>query len=144
VADAGLKAEAAAPAAGVEAAVRPTGDARTMLHARLSELGHAHLADAVECSEIAVAGSDLQIAAAKNYRLYFSDPAFASAVRDVFGKPMRLVVTVAAEDRQTAPIAPPAAAPDEARERALANPEVQRFQEVFPGSTVYKVRNLKE
>ena len=32
---------------------------------------------------------------------------------------------------------------DEATERALANPEVQRFQEIFEGK-IYKVRNLKE
>ena len=32
---------------------------------------------------------------------------------------------------------------DEATSRALANPEVQRFQEVF-GGEIRKVRNLKE
>ena len=32
---------------------------------------------------------------------------------------------------------------DEATRRALAHPEVQRFQDVFDGK-IYKVRNLKE
>ena len=32
----------------------------------------------------------------------------------------------------------------EAAERALAHPEVQRFQELFPGAQVRAVRNLKE
>ena len=39
--------------------------------------------------------------------------------------------------------APAAQNEDEATRRALANPEVQRFQEVFDGK-IYKVRNLKE
>ena len=33
---------------------------------------------------------------------------------------------------------------DEATTRALSNPEVQRFRELFPGSEVRAVRNLKE
>ena len=33
---------------------------------------------------------------------------------------------------------------DEAAERALAHPEVKRFQELFPESQVRQVRNLKE
>ncbi|MBZ5584378.1 MAG: DNA polymerase III subunit gamma/tau [Acidobacteriia bacterium] len=121
------------------------GDAREKLHAHLSRQGHNHLADAVENSRIAVAGGELQIATAKSYKLYFSDPVLSEAVREVFGKPLRLNVTVAEAVDPAAPIAAaPAASEDAARERALANPEVQRFQEVFQGSTVYKVRNLKE
>ena len=42
-----------------------------------------------------------------------------------------------------APAAPAAATEDEATSRALANPEVQRFREVF-GGEIRKVRNLKE
>jgi hypothetical protein len=33
---------------------------------------------------------------------------------------------------------------NEAADRALAHPEVQRFQELFPDSQVRAVRNLKE
>ena len=33
---------------------------------------------------------------------------------------------------------------DEVTVRALAHPEVQRFQQMFPGSMVRTVRNLKE
>ena len=80
--------------------------------------------------------------------MYFSDPAFANAVREVFGKPLRPVVAVANEA---------AAMPSRRRRRpsrwsgktrrAGARwpiPEVRRFQEVFEGSTIHKVRNLKE
>jgi hypothetical protein len=115
-----------------------------VLHRRLSELGHAHLADAVENSRIAVSGSDLRVATSKNYKIYFGDPAMAAAVREAFGKPLRLVVAIEEGDVPAAPLAPPVVQDGEVRERALANPEVQRFQQVFDGSTVYKVRNLKE
>jgi hypothetical protein len=33
---------------------------------------------------------------------------------------------------------------DATAERALGHPEVQRFQELFPGSQVRTVRNLRE
>jgi DNA polymerase-3 subunit gamma/tau len=119
-------------------------DARAQLHKRLSELGHAHLADAVENSRIAVSGSDLRVATSKNYKIYFGDAAMADAVREVFGKPLRLSVTIDEGGGPSAPLAPSVPREDEVRERALANPEVQRFQEVFEGSRIYKVRNLKE
>jgi hypothetical protein len=67
-----------------------------------------------------------------------------AAVREVFGKPLRLKITVA----DTAPPAAslqlaPSAGEDQAASRALSHPEVRRFQEVF-GVEVRKVRNLKE
>jgi DNA polymerase-3 subunit gamma/tau len=122
----------------------PPHDARELLHRRLSELGHAHLADAVENSRIAVSGSDLRVATSKNYKIYFSDAVMNDAVREVFGKPLRLSITVDEGDGPAAPLAPPVPQEDEVRERALSNPEVQRFQQVFEGSKIYRVRNLKE
>jgi DNA polymerase III subunit gamma/tau len=117
------------------------------LHAHLVQQGLTHLADAVENSRIAVAGGELQIVAAKSYAIYFRDSLFLEAVREVFGRPLKLQVTVSGDAAESAP---PSTAPvpsgnsDAVTQRALANPEVQRFQEAFPGSKVYKVRNLKE
>jgi DNA polymerase-3 subunit gamma/tau len=122
----------------------PPHDARAQLHKRLSELGHAHFADAVENSRIEVTGSELKVATAKNYKIYFTDPVMADAVREVFGKPLRVTVAIDEGDAPAAPRAPLVPQEDEVRERALANPEVQRFQQVFEGSRIYKVRNLKE
>ena len=122
----------------------PSGGARESLHRRLSEMGHAHLADAVENSRIEAAGADLRIVTSKVYKRYFSDPAVAGAVLEVFGKPLRLNITVEEGEPPAAPLAAPVAQEDETMARALANPEVQRFQQVFEGSRIYKVRNLKE
>jgi hypothetical protein len=122
----------------------PPSDPREALHRRLSELGHAHFADAVENSRIAVSGSDLKVTTAKNYKIYFTDPVMASAIVDVFGKPLKPVIAIDEGGAPSAPLAAPVVQEDEVRERALANPEVQRFQQVFEGSKIYKVRNLKE
>jgi DNA polymerase III subunit gamma/tau len=66
-------------------------------------------------------------------------------VREVFGRPLKPQVTLS-DDMGAAlpPSNPDTPIQDDVTERALANPEVRRFQEAFPGSKVYKVRNLKE
>ena len=123
---------------------------RERLHARLIERDLTHLADAVENSRVTVAGAELQIKTAKSYALYFRDPQLAEAVREVYGRPLKLQVTIDDEVGQAVPPAnspgPNASRPndDDVTRRALSNPEVRRFQEAFPGSKVYKVRNLKE
>jgi DNA polymerase-3 subunit gamma/tau len=123
------------------------GDPRERLHAWLHENNHAHLADAVENAALGVSGGDLNIVAPKSYALYFKDRAFEDAVREVFGRPLRLKFATGEVATGPAPIgiaAPPKAeAEDEVTGRALSNPEVRRFREVF-GGEVRKVRNLKE
>ena len=121
------------------------GDPRERLHAWLHEKGNAHLADAVENSNIAVSGGDLNITAPKSYALYFKDRAFDDAIREVFGRPLRLkfIAGEAGSAPPTSLAAPASEAEDEVTGRALSNPEVQRFREVF-GGEVRKVRNLKD
>jgi hypothetical protein len=114
----------------------------------LHEKGLTHLADAVENARITVTGTDLNATAPKSYALYFNDRAMADAAKEVFGRPLRVKF---ATDDAGQPAAPgPGGAPaaagkseDEVTARALANPEVQRFREVF-GGEIRKVRNLKE
>jgi hypothetical protein len=123
------------------------GDPRKRLHAWLHENKHAHLADAVENASLNVVGGELNVVAPKSYGLYFRDRAFEDAVREVFGKPLRVKFTPG-DSAAAAPIAlatPRSAQPeeDDVTGRALANPEVQRFREIF-GGEVRKVRNLKE
>jgi hypothetical protein len=123
------------------------GEPRERLFRLLHEQNHAHLADAVEHAAITVAGGDLNIVAPKSYGLYFRDRVFEDAVREVFGRPLRVKHTAgeaaAAPDTPRPAESAPPAAEDEASGRALNNPEVQRFREVF-GGEVRKVRNLKE
>ena len=124
------------------------GDPRERLHAFLHEKGLTHLADAVENASITVSGADLSVVAPKSYTRYFQDRGFEDAVREALGRPLRIKVTVgdappAGELPAPAPAAPVPSGEDETTSRALANPEVQRFREVF-GGEVRKVRNLKE
>jgi DNA polymerase-3 subunit gamma/tau len=130
-----------------EAPSMSAGDPRQKLHAWFHEKGNAHLADAVENAAITVAGGELNIVAPKSYGLYFRDKAFEEAIREVFGRPLRLKITTGdASAAGPAPVslaAPKSDAEDEVTGRALANPEVQRFREIF-GGEVRKVRNLKD
>jgi DNA polymerase-3 subunit gamma/tau len=124
------------------------GDPRERLHAWLTENGLTHLADAVEHATLAITGGDLAITAPKSYGLYFKDKAFEQAVREVFGRPLRMKMTAGDAVPKAAPSTLASARPannieDEATERALANPEVQRFRELL-GGEVRRVRNLKE
>jgi DNA polymerase-3 subunit gamma/tau len=122
------------------------GDPRDRLFQLLHQQNHAHLADAVEHATLTVSGGDLNIVAPKSYGLYFRDRAFDDAVREAFGRALRVKFTAgdaAAPPSEATPAAAPPATEDEASARALANPEVQRFREVF-GGEVRKVRNLKE
>jgi DNA polymerase-3 subunit gamma/tau len=130
-----------APAAGSS----PAAGAREKLHAHLSERGLTHLADAVENARITATAAELQVVAPKSYLIYFNDRAFTQAVAEVFGRPLNVKTTVGEASSAGAPSAALPAAPkeDEATDRALANPEVQRFREVF-GGEVRRVRNLKE
>ena len=61
------------------------------------------------------------------------------AVRKILGRPMKIS---AVSGQSTAPLARKTPE-DETSARALANPEVKRFQEVF-GGQIRTVRNLKE
>jgi DNA polymerase-3 subunit gamma/tau len=146
----------AVPPAGIpgSAGIAPTGDARERLHAHLLEKGLEHLADAVENARLTVNGADLDAAVPKSYAMYFRDRAMEEAMREVFGRPLRIKIAAgdAAGSGGSAGSAGPLAGPkgaarendDDATARALAHPEVQHFREVFGGSEIRKVRNLKE
>jgi DNA polymerase-3 subunit gamma/tau len=121
----------------------PSGDLRTRLHAALLEAKQLHLADAIEHSEIAEAPGELVVTTPKMYLMYLKQPDFETAARRLSGAAK---ITIKAGDPAPAPVAVSAPAPavDEASTRALAHPEVQRFQETFPDSQVRTVRNLRE
>jgi len=98
----------------------------------------------VENATITVTGAELAVVTGKTYGLYFKDGGMEAAVREVFGRPLRIKVTVGEAARPaTALHVAPSVGEDQATSRALSHPEVRRFQEVF-GGEVRKVRNLKE
>jgi hypothetical protein len=121
------------------------------------ESKHANLADALEHSELAETATELVFTTPKMYHLFLKDPAFEAAVKRVMDRPVRITIKVgepvrAAEPGATpvparpdaAPVRSEAAQSDSAAGRALEHPEVQKFQELFPGSQVRAVRNLRE
>ena len=125
----------------------PSGDWRERIHGALMELGMPFTADAVENSLIAEVSGELQFTATKADSLALNADDLNKAIRQICGRPMRIRVIIGDPGGQAKPMAPPprpaGGEEDEAAKRALANPEVQRFREVF-GGEIRKVRNLKE
>ena len=124
------------------------GDARMRLLTYLRENNITMVADAVEESQLREGPSEWQFTASKAYALAFKDAALKAAVEKVAGRSIRISY-VPNESNASNPASPAAKAKsageeDEATQRAMGNPEVQSFQELFPGSQVRNVRNLKE
>ncbi len=125
------------------------GSLRSRLHAALMESKQANLADALEHSEVNESGAEVIFTTPKMYQLYLKDPAFEAAVKRVMAKPVRITIKVGETARQPEPAVSKKGAPagnqdPAAAERAMEHPEVQKFQELFPGSQVRAVRNLRE
>jgi DNA polymerase-3 subunit gamma/tau len=133
-----------APVAASAPAPLAGGDLRSRLHAALLEAKLTHVADALEHSELAESPNDLVFTTPKMYQLYLKHADFEAAVKRIAGRPVRVTIKVGEAARQAAPAAAAPKQEDEATTRALAHPEVKRFQEVFPGAQVRTVRNLKD
>ncbi len=153
-----LPPKAPAPQASSPKAVPASGGSlRSRLHEALMESKHPNLADALEHSELTETGTELVFTTPKMYQLFLKDPAFEAAVKRVMDRPVRITIKVGEPVRTAEPGATPvpvrpeatalkseAAQSDSAAGRALEHPEVQKFQELFPGSQVRAVRNLRE
>ncbi|HWB83545.1 MAG TPA: DNA polymerase III subunit gamma/tau [Bryobacteraceae bacterium] len=123
----------------------PVADAdwRQKLHAALMDLGMPFTADAVENSHVVEANGELQFTTTKAYSLALGVDDLNKAIRQVSPRPMRVKVIIGEAHATDAPLAAPPKAEDDATSRAMSDPEVRRFQEVFRGE-IRKVRNLKE
>ncbi len=120
------------------------GGLRERIAAALRELGMAFTADAVEHSSVEESAGSLHFTVPAEFELAMR-PADIQKALDQIGVGKRRVKISVGE--AAAPAAPAPAArggEDETMQRALANPEVQRFREVFPGAEVRVARNLKE
>ena len=121
-----------------------SGDWRQRLYTALIDLGLPFTADALESSRVVEVNGELQITTTRANKLAMRDEELRKAVAQCSPKPMRIKVMVGDPGETQAPMAPVASSSEEdATRRALSNPEVQRFQELFDGK-IYKVRNLKE
>lgn len=134
-------AEAAPPPAAPAPAA--SGDLRQRLLAVLLESKQQFIADALTHAEVVESPTELAVTAPKIYQMNLKSPAFDTAVKQVLGRPVKITFKVGDVAAQPAP-AVARANDSELSERALSHPEVKRFQELFPGSQVRAVRNLKE
>ena len=101
-------------------------------------------ADAIEHSEVVEANGELRFTTPREFSLAMKEADINQAVRRILGKPLKIKVTIgeaAAQNQETTTTAP--APEDDVARRALANPEVQSFRDLF-GGEVRTVRNLKE
>ncbi len=121
------------------------GDWKRRLVQTLSEKGLTFITDAVEHSEVNDRGGELEFVTSREFAMAIRSRELQKAADTLARRPVKIVVR-AGEAALAAPMAGPEAShgEEEATRRALENPEVQRFRELFPGSEVRAVRNLKE
>jgi DNA polymerase-3 subunit gamma/tau len=131
-----------------EAAPRsaPAASFKARLLAHLNEQKQTMLADAVEHSDALESPSEIKFTGPVEFTLSFRDAGMKAAVQKVAGRSVKVTFVPGGSGADAGPKAVVAPAPDEddLARRALGNPEVQRLQEIFPGSQVRTVRNLKE
>jgi putative sterol carrier protein len=101
------------------------------------------IADAVEHAEITENAAELVCKAPREFLMGLRSGEMQQAVAAVLGKPKKIRAEMGEGATQQLQAAAKQDA-DKAKERALENPEVQRFQELFPDSQIRTVRNLKE
>ncbi|MBI3680419.1 MAG: DNA polymerase III subunit gamma/tau [Acidobacteria bacterium] len=111
------------------------------LLAALNEQSMTFIADAVEHAEIHERPGELEFVAAREFAMALRSGDLQKAVEALAGKPLKITVRVAESAATAAAVKAPE---DETTHRALDNPEVRRYRELFPGSEVRTVRNLKE
>ena len=117
-------------------------DWRQVLHTALTETGMAFTADGVEHSEFSFQDGELRILTPKEFKLSMKQEDLQKAIQHAgFAVPK---IKIAFGEVSAAPeIQKVKQSEDEVTRDALANPEVQRFRELF-GGEVRTVRNLKE
>jgi DNA polymerase-3 subunit gamma/tau len=139
----------AAPAPAPKAAPAPppppqNSEWRQRLHSALMELGMPFTADAIANSAVSEANGELEIVTTKLDKMALREDELQKAIKQISSRPFRIKIRVDEKMQAAAPLPSASEAQeDDTTKRALANPEVQRFRDVFDGK-IYKVRNLKE
>src|SRR5262249_30023286 len=112
-------------------------------YAAMIDLGMKFTADAIEQSEVVQSGNELQFTTPAQFSIYMREADIQKAIQHVAGKPMRIKMKTGSVNAPAVERINKQEQEDDTRRRALENPEVQRFREVF-GGEVRNVRNLKE
>jgi len=100
-------------------------------------------ADGVEHSTLTASATELQFTTPEQFVLSMNVNDLTQAVRRIVSRPMKIKIVTGQDVAPPAPAASQKAPENETSARAMANPEVQKFQEVF-GGQIRTVRNLKE
>jgi DNA polymerase-3 subunit gamma/tau len=121
-----------------------TGDWREKLHVALTELGMAFTADAVEHSQFTESDGELKVLTPNEFSLAMTKDDLQKAIAHLGLPPQRLNITFG-EPQNASPAfeKKKTSAEDAVTARALSNPEVKHYLELF-GGDVRTVRNLKE
>jgi DNA polymerase-3 subunit gamma/tau len=134
--------QAAAPKSPAAAA----GGLKERLLAALAERNARFSIDAVEQAELVESPGFVEFLAPRAAAMGLRAGDIEKALSAVMGKAVKTKITI----REEGSVPPPPPAPEQAaaangaQERALSNPEVQRFREAFPDARVSGVRDLRE
>ena len=100
-------------------------------------------ADAIENAELSESGNELTIVAPIEWKLALSEADINKGLVALGVGLRRIKIVTGAVKTPPKPERSPKL-DDEVAGRALANPDVQRFQQAFPESQVRKVQDLKD
>jgi hypothetical protein len=124
-----------------------TGPLKDRLIAELKEMRAGVMSvQAVEDSQLIESQGGVEFVATRAAKMGLMSKDVDKALSKLMGRLVKPKISISEE----AAGAPPARSAEEsqgaeeARQRALANPDVQRFQQMFPDSQVRGVRDLKE
>lgn len=138
---------AGAPGAAAREKAPPAGEGlKPRLVTALEAMGAGVSAHAVEESEIRESANTVEFIAPRTLLIALRSPDLGRALEQVLGRKVKVVLTAGNGNVDDAPAAPSAAgtAADPAAARALEDPAVRRYRELFPDSQVREVRNLRE
>ena len=119
-------------------------DLRSKLHDALIEAGMQFTADALEQSSVADEGGVVAIVTDPGNKLSMKESDIQKVLAGIGLGAKRVKITFGAPAAAAAPIEKKKPGDDDVTQRALENPEVQRFQQLFKDSQIRTVRNLKE
>jgi len=117
------------------------GSLKERLYQALTGMGAQFTADAIAASQVSEQGNVIAITTPREFALPMRGNDVQKALERLFERPPHVKVTLTDEAPAAASMAEPT---NETAQRALEHPAVKRFQEVFPGSHVRTVRDLRD